>query len=106
MICLFVDAILSFHPLQASGQYCVHYRNALHAFWTIARNDGLMALQSGLVPALYYQFFMNGVRLGMYQVSLCDMMDKAYTIYIPLFMQWLTEQHEFCLLYTSPSPRD
>ena len=54
---------------QAVGQYSVHYRNAFHAFWTIARNDGLVALQSGLVPALYYQFFMNGMRLGIYQVS-------------------------------------
>lgn len=54
--------------LKAVGQYNVHYRNAFHAFWTIARNDGPTALQSGLVPALYYQFFMNGVRLGMYQV--------------------------------------
>ncbi|KAK7481419.1 hypothetical protein BaRGS_00027375 [Batillaria attramentaria] len=54
--------------LQAHGQYNVHYRNAFHAFLTIARNDGLTALQSGLVPALWYQFFMNGVRLGLYQV--------------------------------------
>ncbi|XP_076451831.1 solute carrier family 25 member 35-like [Babylonia areolata] len=54
--------------LKATGQYNIHYRNAFHAFWTIARNDGVTALQSGLVPALYYQFFMNGVRLGIYQV--------------------------------------
>lgn len=54
--------------LKAHGQYNVHYRNAAHAFLTIARNDGLSALQSGLVPALYYQFFMNGIRLGLYQV--------------------------------------
>ncbi|KAK7093747.1 solute carrier family 25 member 35-like [Littorina saxatilis] len=53
--------------LQAHGQYNVHYRSVVHAFLTIARNDGLSALQSGLVPALYYQFVMNGIRLGMYQ---------------------------------------
>lgn len=56
--------------LKAQGQYNVHYRNAFHAFMTIARNDGLLALQSGLVPALWYQFFMNGIRLGLYQVMI------------------------------------
>lgn len=54
--------------LQARGQYSIHYRNALHAFFTIARTDGLLALQNGLVPALWYQFFMNGTRLGTYQI--------------------------------------
>ncbi|XP_005096117.1 solute carrier family 25 member 35 [Aplysia californica] len=55
--------------LKALGQYAVHYRNALHAFITIARSDGLLALQSGLVPAIYYQFFMNGSRLGTFQLQ-------------------------------------
>ncbi|XP_059151378.1 solute carrier family 25 member 35-like isoform X2 [Physella acuta] len=55
--------------LRAHGQYAVHYRNAFHALVTIAKNDGLLALQSGLVPALWYQFFMNGTRLGAYQVQ-------------------------------------
>ncbi|KAH9498438.1 hypothetical protein Btru_008254 [Bulinus truncatus] len=55
--------------LQAHGQYSVHYRNAFHAFVTIARNDGILALQSGLVPAIWYQFFMNGTRLGTYQIQ-------------------------------------
>jgi len=54
--------------LKARGQYSIHYRNALHAFLTIARTDGLLALQNGLVPALWYQFFMNGTRLGTYQI--------------------------------------
>lgn len=53
--------------LQAKGLYTVHYKNVFHAFYTIARNDGLVALQSGLVPAIWYQLFMNGVRLGVYQ---------------------------------------
>ncbi|KAI8797101.1 solute carrier family 25 member 35 isoform X1 [Biomphalaria glabrata] len=55
--------------LQAHGQYSIHYRNAFHAFVTIARNDGILALQSGLVPAIWYQFFMNGTRLGTYQIQ-------------------------------------
>jgi len=33
--------------LQARGQHVVHYRNTLHAFYTIARNDGILALQKG-----------------------------------------------------------
>lgn len=58
--------------LQARGQYTVHYRNAFHAFYTIAKNDGFFKLQNGLVPALWYQLSMNGFRLGTYQV-LTDM---------------------------------
>ena len=54
--------------LQARGTYAVHYRNAFHAFFMIARYDGLKSLQSGLVPALIYQAVMNGCRLGSYQV--------------------------------------
>jgi len=53
--------------LVARGQHTVHYRNVLHAFYTIGRVDGLLALQKGLVPAVWYQFVMNGVRLGFYQ---------------------------------------
>jgi len=55
--------------LQARGLYVVHYRNAFHAAFTIAKNDGLLALQKGLVPALWYQFIMNGTRLGTYQLA-------------------------------------
>ncbi|XP_060068571.1 solute carrier family 25 member 35-like [Ylistrum balloti] len=54
--------------LQARGKYTVHYRNALHAFYTIAKNDGFIKLQNGLIPALWYQMTMNGIRLGTYQV--------------------------------------
>ena len=54
--------------LRARGTYTRHYRHAFHAFYTIARYDGLRSLQSGLVPALAYQTVMNGFRLGSYQV--------------------------------------
>ena len=54
--------------LRARGTYTRHYRHAFHAFYTIARYDGLRSLQSGLVPALAYQAVMNGFRLGSYQV--------------------------------------
>lgn len=52
--------------LQAPGTYTRHYRNVFHAFYTIGRVDGLAALQRGLLPALLYQFGMNGIRLGTY----------------------------------------
>lgn len=39
-----------------------------HAFYTIAKVDGLAGLQKGLVPGLFYQFFVNGVRLGSYSI--------------------------------------
>ena len=32
----------------------------------ITQNDGLKGLQNGLVPALWYQWTMNGTRLGLY----------------------------------------
>lgn len=54
--------------LQARGRYTVHYRNVFHAFYAIGKHDGLRALQSGLSPALWYQFFMNGTRLGAYHI--------------------------------------
>ncbi|XP_033642675.1 solute carrier family 25 member 35-like [Asterias rubens] len=53
--------------LKARGSYHRHYRNVFHAFFTIGRVDGLLALQKGLGPALWYQLFMNGCRLGSYQ---------------------------------------
>lgn len=53
--------------LTQRGKYKVHYRNVFHAFYAVARNEGLLSLQKGLVPAMYYQFCMNGVRLGVFQ---------------------------------------
>lgn len=54
--------------LQARGHYTVHYRNVFHAFYAVARAESLVSLQKGLVPALWYQFIMNGCRFGAYQV--------------------------------------
>ncbi|XP_015791985.1 solute carrier family 25 member 35 [Tetranychus urticae] len=53
--------------LRSRGQYTVHYRNVFHAFRVIGKTEGLLSLQKGLVPAIYYQFSMNGVRLGVFQ---------------------------------------
>ncbi|OXA50732.1 hypothetical protein Fcan01_14254 [Folsomia candida] len=52
--------------LQAKGNYAVHYRNVFHAAYTIATKEGATAIQKGLVPALWYQFVMNGIRLGLF----------------------------------------
>ncbi|KJE95007.1 solute carrier family 25 member 34 [Capsaspora owczarzaki ATCC 30864] len=52
--------------LLARGNYVKAYNNAGHAFITIARQEGLRALQRGLSPALAYQLFMNGTRLGVF----------------------------------------
>ncbi|XP_072349310.1 solute carrier family 25 member 35 [Scyliorhinus torazame] len=54
--------------LRNRGSYRVHYRNAFHATYTIWKVDGLPALQKGLLPALLYQFGMNGIRLGSYSL--------------------------------------
>ena len=53
--------------LAAFGNYQRHYKNVVHTFYKIGRVEGIAALQKGLVPALYYQFSMNGVRLGTFQ---------------------------------------
>ena len=53
--------------LRSRGQYVIHYRNVFHAFYAIASNESITALQKGLVPAMWYQFIMNGVRFGAYQ---------------------------------------
>jgi len=44
------------------------HRNVFHGAYMIASKDGLAALQKGLVPALWYQFVMNGTRLGTYNL--------------------------------------
>ncbi|XP_002737995.1 solute carrier family 25 member 35-like [Saccoglossus kowalevskii] len=53
--------------LQARGTYVRSYKNAFHGFYTVGKVDGLLALQKGLVPALFYQLLMNGTRLGTFQ---------------------------------------
>ena len=55
--------------LQASGTYSRPYRNMLHAFVVIARNEGVRGLQKGLSTALGYQAVMNGTRLCLYDVT-------------------------------------
>ncbi|KAM3961270.1 solute carrier family 25 member 35-like [Aphomia sociella] len=53
--------------LRAKGQHAVYYKNIPHAMYTMVKHDGLASLQKGLVPALWFQLMVNGVRLGIYQ---------------------------------------
>lgn len=53
--------------LRARGQHAVYYKNILHAMYTMIKHDGVASLQKGLVPALWFQLVVNGVRLGVYQ---------------------------------------
>ena len=54
--------------LKARGKYQVYYRNIFHATYVILKTDGIRGIQSGLTPALCYQFVMNGARFGSYQI--------------------------------------
>ncbi|KAK8745523.1 hypothetical protein OTU49_000241 [Cherax quadricarinatus] len=53
--------------LKARGHYTLIYKNIIHAGIAVAKNDGILGLQKGLVPALGYQVVMNGIRFGLYQ---------------------------------------
>lgn len=44
------------------------YRGIFRSFFEIAKNEGIASLQKGLAPSLVYQFFMNGTRLGTYNM--------------------------------------
>lgn len=55
--------------LRAWGQHAVHYRGFFHAMYTIAKTDGLLALQNGIVPSVWHQIFMNGFRLGGFHIA-------------------------------------
>ncbi|KAK4876381.1 hypothetical protein RN001_012803 [Aquatica leii] len=53
--------------LRKKGHHAVYYKNIVHAGYVVAKTDGILALQKGLIPALWVQLIMNGLRLGTYQ---------------------------------------
>ncbi|KAF5278783.1 hypothetical protein FQR65_LT15511 [Abscondita terminalis] len=55
--------------LQKKRHHTVHYKNMLHAGYVVAKTEGISALQKGLIPALWVQLIMNGLRLGTYQLA-------------------------------------
>lgn len=42
------------------------FRNPIQAFYLISKTEGIKGIQKGLVPAVAYQFTMNGFRLGLF----------------------------------------
>lgn len=55
--------------LKKVGNYKVHYRNFAHAIYVVAKNEGPLALQKGLLPSMGHQVFLNGTRLGIFDVA-------------------------------------
>ncbi|XP_076168294.1 solute carrier family 25 member 35 [Ptiloglossa arizonensis] len=55
--------------LEARNTYKKIYKNTLHAGYLIAKHEGVFALQAGIVPALYFQVVLNGIRLGVYNTA-------------------------------------
>ncbi|XP_046828267.1 solute carrier family 25 member 35-like isoform X2 [Vespa crabro] len=55
--------------LEARGAYKKIYKNTFHAAYLIAKHEGILALQSGIAPALYFQVVLNGIRLGVYNTA-------------------------------------
>lgn len=50
--------------LKRRGEYVVKYNGMFHGMAKVAREEGLLALQKGLVPSLFHQTAQNGVRFG------------------------------------------
>ncbi|XP_031849294.1 solute carrier family 25 member 35 [Nomia melanderi] len=55
--------------LAARNSYKKIYKNTLHAAYLIGKHEGVLALQAGIVPALYFQVVLNGIRLGVYNTA-------------------------------------
>ena len=55
--------------LEARGSYKRIYKSTFHAAYLIAKHEGIFALQSGILPALGFQVFLNGTRLGTYHFA-------------------------------------
>ncbi|XP_011300480.1 solute carrier family 25 member 35-like [Fopius arisanus] len=55
--------------LEARGTYQKFYKNTFHAGYVISKNEGILALQSGLGSALAFQVVLNGIRLGSYKAA-------------------------------------
>lgn len=68
--------------LQVQGQVIdaahtqLKYRGMLHAFLTIAREEGVRALYSGIAPALLRQATYGTIKLGCYNIFKRTMAEK------------------------------
>ncbi|KAK9879887.1 hypothetical protein WA026_008387 [Henosepilachna vigintioctopunctata] len=52
--------------LKAKGHHAVFYKNAAHAAYVVAKNEGIRGLQKGLGAAIIMHSVRNSVRLGSY----------------------------------------
>lgn len=75
--------------LQKKGQHAVHYKNIFHASYVIVKNEGVMALQKGLVPALWVQFIMNGFRFGTFHSFNYVFFSLSFTLQVHTIMPTL-----------------
>lgn len=48
--------------LKGAGEFKEVYKNAAHAFYLIAKTDGYLALQKGLIPAVAFHMIFNTIR--------------------------------------------
>ncbi|KAJ8725915.1 hypothetical protein PYW08_004098 [Mythimna loreyi] len=55
--------------LKKSGQHAIFYKNVPHGLYVVAKNEGIVALQSGLGAMLGFQFFLNIFRLGFFRIA-------------------------------------
>ncbi|XP_048509482.1 solute carrier family 25 member 35-like isoform X2 [Athalia rosae] len=55
--------------LEARGSYTKLYKNTMHAAYVVAKHEGIFALQAGFIPAIAFQFVLNGVRLGVFNIA-------------------------------------
>ncbi|XP_068899055.1 solute carrier family 25 member 35-like [Tenebrio molitor] len=68
--------------LKPRGQHAVYYKHALHAAYVIVKNEGILAMQKGLGPALLMHGVRNSIKLGSYQWLttngyVCDSEDRT-----------------------------
>ena len=80
--------------LRSRGHYTVYYKNVFQAFYAVVKLESLRSLQNGLMPALCYQFIMNGCRFGAYQVldnkGFTRNTDGANVLYKTIFCSMLS----------------
>lgn len=49
-----------------SGEFAKHYHNIPQGLLRVAREEGVFALQKGLLASMQWQFIQNGLRIGLY----------------------------------------
>ncbi|OQS02264.1 solute carrier family 25 member 35-like [Thraustotheca clavata] len=71
--------------MERSASYRPPYRNFFHAFYKIARSEGVVGIQRGLEAGMVYNVLMNGIRLGSFDVfqQFLGATDPNEAFYIP-----------------------